>query len=110
MKTVFSPICVFAILLFISTNSYTQVINKPSFGLKAGGNRMNTKIINNPRSYNGQLRGISASNGFQMGAWATLPINRWLFVDTDLYFQQRENKYDSPITNDPWGINTSASE
>lgn len=106
MKTTFSSICVFVILLFIKSISYAQVTDRFSFGLKAGANRMSTKIINNPRSYNGQLRGISASNGFQIGGWATLPINRWLFIDTDLYFQQRENKYDSPITNDPYGYNS----
>ncbi len=106
MKTVFNLMCAFAGLLFTSTVSYAQVADKPSFGLKAGANRMITKINNNPRSYNGQLRGISASNGFQIGGWATLPINRWLFMDTDLHFLQRENKYDSPISNNPYGYNS----
>lgn len=106
MKTTFSSICVFVILSFSGTVNYAQVTDRFSFGLKAGANRMITKIINNPRSYNGQLRGISASNGFQIGGWATLPLNRWLFVDTDLYFQQRENKYDNPVTKDIYGYNT----
>lgn len=106
MKTVFNPTYLFASLLFTSIISYAQVTEKPLFGLKAGANYMITKIINNPRSYDGQLRGIGGSNGFQVGAWAMLPINRWLFVDTDLYFQKRENKYENPITNDPYGYNS----
>jgi hypothetical protein len=100
MKTVFSLICAFAGLLLTGTGSYAQVTDGFSFGLKAGANRMNTKIINRPSNYNGQLRGVGVSNGFQVGAWATLPVSRWLFVDTDLYFQQRENKYEDPSNRD----------
>jgi len=106
MKTVFSLICAFAGLLLTGTGSYAQVTDGFSFGLKAGANRMKTEIINRPSNYIIQLGGVGVSNGFQVGAWATLPVSRWLFIDTDLYFQQKENKYEDPIKDIIYGYNT----
>lgn len=84
----------FAFLLVFIVKSYGQLGSHPAFGVKVGGNRMFTDVKNKPSNF--QLRGVQPSEGFQVGTWATFPINKWLFIETDLDFQQRQNQYGDP--------------
>lgn len=83
-----------AFLLVFAVKSHGQIGTHPAFGVKVGGNRMFTDIKNKPSNF--RLVGIQPSEGFQVGTWATFPINKWLFIETDLDFQQRQNQYGDP--------------
>lgn len=69
--------------------SYAQIAEKFAFGIKVGGNHLNTRVVNQPRELILGLGGVHNANGFQMGVWSTAPINRWLFIDSDLGFIKR---------------------
>lgn len=86
----------FAFLLVSIVKSYGQLGSHPAFGVKVGGNRMFTNIKVRPNNLVSRLSGIQPSEGFQVGTWATFPINKWLFIETDLDFQQRQNQYGDP--------------
>jgi hypothetical protein len=60
---------------------------------------MYTELVKEPRNFNGNLQGVRAYNGFQIGTWATTPINRRIFIDADLYFQQKGHELYNPSTN-----------
>ena len=81
---------------------YAQIAEKFAFGIKVGGNHLNTRVVNQPRDLRLGLGGVYDANGFQMGVWSTMPINRWLFIDSDLGFIQKGHdlRLVPPPTND----------
>ena len=84
--------------LLVAQQSQAQIPKTFAFGFKAGLNHMSTQLVKQPRNYIVNLGGVRNANGFQAGVWATVPLNRWLFIDTDLGFIQKGNqRYNPPI-------------
>jgi len=77
----------FSVILFLSNNSYAQIVNGLAFRIKVGLNNMSTHLVNQPSTVT--LSGIKARNGFQMGIWCNAPIYRWIFAEVDWNFQQK---------------------
>lgn len=88
------------ILLFTSTEICAQMREGISFGVKVGMHQTSTRITNKPSNFLYQLSGIGSFNGFQIGGWSKIPINRRLFIDTDLGFYQKGNRYQDPNNKD----------
>jgi hypothetical protein len=82
---------VFASVAYLSGCGYVyaQISEKFAFGVKAGANHLNTRLVNQPRDLIIRLEGVYDANSFQAGVWGTIPINRWLFIDSDLGFIQK---------------------
>ena len=84
--------------LIIAQQSQAQIPKRFAFGLKAGLNNMNTQLVKQPRNYFGNLAGVRGASGLQVGVWGTIPLNRWLFIDTDLGFIQKGHQLYIPST------------
>lgn len=78
-----------AVYLCSCAQSYAQIDEKFAFGIKAGVNHLNTRLVQQPRDLKGQIGGVYDANGFQMSVWSTAPLSRRFFIDTDLGFIQK---------------------
>lgn len=97
MKNITNLIYVASIGILTTIQSAAQIAEGIAFGLKGGVNQNSTTIVKKPRNLSLTLTGIGNEDGFQAGGWATIRLNRWLFIDNDLYFLRRGNRYEDPF-------------
>jgi hypothetical protein len=86
------------LLCIVALNGHTQAPGRVAIGIKGGIHQMTTRLVRQPQNFSLYLEGVRGANGRQVGVWATLPIGRWLFVDTDLAYQQKGHQLYIPGT------------
>lgn len=87
------------------TASHAQIPDKFAFGIKAGLNYMDTRLSQRPKNQILFLAGVRGSNGYQAGVWATWPLHKWLFLDSDLEFSNLGQERYIPRTDTVVGRN-----
>ncbi|TDB59554.1 hypothetical protein [Arundinibacter roseus] len=98
-------ITTFVILVICHTYSHAQIPDKFAFGIKAGLNYMDTRLAQRPKNQILYLTGVRGSDGYQAGVWASLPIRKWIFLDTDLEFSNLGQERYIPRTDTVVGRN-----
>ncbi|WP_028667609.1 hypothetical protein [Runella zeae] len=94
MKTYKHLIYVASIGILTTLQSTAQIAKGIAFGLKGGVNQNSTTITKKPKNHIVNLGGVGVDRGFQVGGWATIRLSRWLFLDNDLHFLRRSNRYE----------------
>lgn len=86
------------ILVALGSVCSAQIPRTPAFGVKGGFNHMKTILVKQPKNSSLNLTGIRGAYGFQGGAWGTVPLNRWLFIEIDLDYSEKGHQRYIPRT------------